>query len=73
MSFANTIIWLLRDGKWHSIKEIMQFSRGTQFKTLPVLNFLWKFDFVDINKKEKKVRLCSPALEFMHKIEKAET
>jgi len=73
MSFANTIIWLLRDGKWHNIKEIIQFSQGTKFKTLTVLKFLWKFDFVDINKKEKKVRLCSPALEFMHKSEKAET
>jgi len=73
MSFANTIVWLLRDGKWHSIKEIMQFSQGTKIKTLTALNFLLKFDFVDINKKEKKVKLCSPALEFIHKIEKAET
>ena len=73
MPFANTIIWLLRDGKWHSIKEIMQFSQGTKFKTLSALNFLLKFGFVDINKKEKKVKRCSPALEFIHKIEKAET
>lgn len=67
MYLANTIFRLLLDGKWYSIENIINFSQESEFKTMLVLKFLVKFDFVEINTKRKKVKLRSQTIEFLEK------
>jgi hypothetical protein len=70
MLLTDKIIWLLRDGKWHNVKEIMQFSPCTKYQTLTVLLFLCKFGFIEMD--ENQVRLHSLTLKFIKNIEIAE-
>jgi predicted methyltransferase len=66
----DTIILLLRDGKWHSINEIIQFSPISKSKTLTILAFLSKFGFIEMS--ENQVRLISLTHEFIQNIETIE-
>ena len=67
MLLTEKIIWLLRDGKWHSVKEIIQFSLRAEPETLTVLLFLRKFGFLEMDR--NKVRLHSYTLDFIKNIE----
>jgi DNA-binding IclR family transcriptional regulator len=62
------ILDVLKNGKWHDLKEI---SEKTQLHGLEVellTNFLAEYDFIKLNKKENKTRLTSSLLDFLRKI-----
>jgi len=62
------ILDVLKNGKWHDLKEI---SEKTQLHGLEVelfTNFLAEYDFIKLNKKEHKTRLTSSLLDFLRKI-----
>jgi DNA-binding IclR family transcriptional regulator len=72
MSVVDEILWLLRDGKWHNLKEIQENTAISKYKAEMTLNFLGEYDFVMLNMKETRVRLQSSIHEFINKIQHVE-
>lgn len=72
MSFIDSILRVLTDGSWHSIKDLSEYSEYSENKTVIIIKFLSKFGFTDLNKNETQVKLSPPTLKFMTEIEKVE-
>lgn len=67
-SQINKVLELLRDGKWHTIKDVSQKSKIQEFKINVLTDFLAEYSFLDINKKDKKARLAQVFVEFLEEI-----
>lgn len=61
------VIELLKDGKWHTIKEISQKSKIHEFKIEMITDFLADYSFLELNKEEKKAKLSKMFVEFLKK------
>lgn len=72
MLHVDYIIWLLRDGKWHTIREVMDHSSSSKFKTMIYINFLKEFGFVKIKRNSEQVKLSPSMNEFVNKLENIE-
>jgi hypothetical protein len=70
LTFLEPILITLRDGGWHSIKEVQEYSGYYEGKTALILEFLSGFGFVDLRKNEKEVKLSPPMFKFIAEIEK---
>jgi len=64
----DTILDVLKDGKWHNLKKISEETQLQEFKVEMVTNFLAEYDFIELNKKENKTRLTPPLLDFLKKV-----
>jgi len=62
------ILDVLKNGKWHDLKEISEKTQLQGLKVELLTNFLAKYDFIKLNKKEHKTRLTSQLLDFLRKI-----
>jgi hypothetical protein len=62
------VVELLRDGKWHTIKEISQKSKLHEFKIEILTDFLADYSFLKLNKKENKAKLTKVFTEFLKQI-----
>jgi hypothetical protein len=72
MSVIDEILWLLRDGEWHDLKEITENVAWSKFKVKIAINFLGEYDFIQLNKKEEKIRLQPSILKFLENIQRIE-
>ena len=72
MRLIDSIISLLIDGNWHSIEEILEYLGDKKGKTLFTFMFLWKFGFVDVDDKEKHMKLSYPFTKFIKSISKTD-
>ncbi len=68
----NVIFNLLEDGKWHSLTEITDKSGLHEFKLEIVTNFLAEYDFIELDKTKRKVRLAVSVVDFLKKIKHIE-
>jgi len=66
------ILDLLKNGEWHGVKEIADKTRLHEFKVELVTSFLTQYDFLEFDKKEKKIKLSPQLLLFLKKIESVE-
>jgi len=66
------ILDVLKNGKWHGLKEISEKTQLQGLKVELLTNFLAEYDFVELNKKEHKTRLTPPLLDFLSKIREIE-
>ena len=48
MSAIDEILWLLRDGEWHDLKEITEKIALPKFKAEIAVSFLWEYDFIEL-------------------------
>ena len=48
---------LLKDGKWHDVREIVTELKGPEEKVQEILRFLSAFSFVTIDESGKRVRI----------------
>jgi len=62
------ILKLLEDGKWHDMREIIDNSRLHGLKVEMFIDFLSEYDFVELDKKRRKVKLTSSLYKFVRKI-----
>ena len=69
MSTINDIMWLLKDGEWHDLKEIAEKAALPKVKAETIVTFLEEYDFVQLNENTKKVRLQPPLLKFIKEIQ----
>ena len=72
MEMINVIFNLLEDGKWHSLTEITDKSGLHEFKLEIVTSFLAEYDFIELDKTKRKVRLAVSVVDFLKKIKHIE-
>jgi len=67
LSPIDHILELLKDGKWHEIKQIAEKAQLHEFKLELITSFLFEYGFIKIDTKKKKIRLAPALLSFMKK------
>lgn len=72
MSAIDEILWLLKDGEWHGLKEITKKVALPKFKAEIAVNFLGEYDFIQLNENVKRVKLQPSMLEFIEEIQRLE-
>ena len=72
MLAIDEILDLLKNGEWHGVKEIADKTRLHEFKVELITSFLAQYDFLEFEKKEKKIKLSPQLLLFLKKIEGVE-
>lgn len=72
-SQIDNIVELLKDGKWHTVKEISRESKIHEFKIEILTNFLAGYSFLELNKKEKKAKSSRVFAEFLKKAQRIRT
>lgn len=60
---------VLKDKKWHKFDEFCLISRGDTLKVKVLLDFLARFSFAEINRRQKKARLSKTFADFLEGIE----
>ena len=69
MSALDKILLLLKDGKWHNLKEIAEKMALPEIKTELAISFLTKHNFILLNEKTKKVKLQPTTKKFVEEIQ----
>jgi len=72
MSAIDEILWLLKDGEWHDLKEITKKVALPKFKAEIAVNFLGEYDFIQLNENVKRVKLQPLTLKFIEEIQRLE-
>ena len=72
MSAIDEILWLLKDGEWHDLKEITEKVALPKFKAEIVVSFLGEYDFIQLNENVRRVKLQHSILEFIEEIQRLE-
>jgi len=67
-----TVLSLLKDGKWHDLPEIAKKIATHQFRVEMIAIFLSDYGFVEFDKKGQKVKLNSLTREFIDEIHHVE-
>lgn len=69
MSALDEILLLLKDGKWHNLKEIAEKMALPEIKTELAVRFLTEHNFILLNEKTKKVKLQPTTKKFVEEIQ----
>jgi hypothetical protein len=72
MSAIDNILWLLKDGKWHRLKEITTNLALPKIKTELAVSFLAEYNFIQLNKNSGRAKLQPSTLEFVNGIQDTE-
>jgi hypothetical protein len=72
MSAIDEVLLLLKDGEWHDLKEITEKVALPKFKAENVVSFLSEYDFIQLNKGIRKIKLKPPMRDFFEKIQRIE-
>ncbi len=64
---TESIIELLRDGKWHTLEEISRKTRLHEFKIEILTDFLADYSFIEFNKKERRAKSSKAFTDFLKK------
>jgi len=72
LSTLDEILWFLKDGQWHDLKEIIEKSPSTKPTTEMALSFLREHNFIQIDENERKAKLRPPVLNFISEIQRIE-
>jgi len=59
------ILEILKDGKWHSIKEIEEKTKLHEFKLQMIIDFLTNFNLVEIKKDCREIKATRELLKIM--------
>jgi len=72
LSAIDEILWLLKDGKWHNLREITEKSSLPGSKVKIAVSFLWKYDFIQVDENGRKAKLRPLILKFIDEIQRVE-
>jgi len=53
----DAVLGLLKDGKWHDLKEITKKFASQEFRVEMIVSFLSDYGFIEYNRKDRKVKL----------------
>jgi len=68
LSKIDEILDLLKNGRWHALKEISEKTLLHENKIELLTGFLAEFNFIELNTKEHKTRLTPSLLDFLKKV-----
>jgi len=57
----------MKDGEWHSLKEINSAVGLPEDKLQEIMRFFAEYSFVQLDEKRERARLTSPILTFLRK------
>jgi len=66
------ILDVLKNGKWHDIREISEKTHLRERKVEMITGFLAQYHFIELNRKERKTRLTQPLQEFLRRVQELE-
>lgn len=72
LSAIDEILRLLKDGKWHNLREITEKCPSSKAKVKMAVNFLREYDFIQVNDNGRKAKLRPLMLNFIDEIQRAE-
>ena len=72
LSAFDEILWLLKDGKWHNLKKIMEKCSLSESEVKIAVSFLWEYDFIQVSENGRKARLRPRILKFIDEIQRVE-
>jgi hypothetical protein len=72
LSTIDEILWLLKDGKWHNLSEVMEKGSLPKSKIEMAVSFLWEYDFIQVNENGRKAKLRPLMLNFIEDIQRVE-
>ena len=72
MSAIDEILWLLKDGEWHDLKEITKKVALPKSKAEMAVSFLGEYDFIQLNENIRRVKLQPLILKFIEEIQRLE-
>jgi len=72
MLTIDEILWSLKDGKWHNLKEITEKSSLAESKAKMTINFLQEHRFIQVDENERKAKLRPQMLKFIDEIQHVE-
>ena len=72
MSAIDEILWLLKDGEWHDLKEVTKKIALPKSKAEMAVSFLGEYDFIQLNENIKRVKLQPLILKFIEEIQRLE-
>ena len=72
MAKVDDILKLLENGKWHDLKEIEKKTQLHDFNFTSITKFLAQYNFIKLDKEEKKAKLEPSTQDFLKKIRQLE-
>ena len=72
LSTIDEILWTLKDGRWHTLREIIEKSHLAESKAKLIISFLNKYSFIQLDENEKKAKLLPQMLSFINEIQSLE-
>ena len=70
MSAIDDVLELLKNGRWHDVREVVKMSRLHESKVEIVLGFLAEYKFIALNKEQQKAKLNPTMLKFLKEIQR---
>ena len=72
LSAIDEILWLLKNGKWHNLTEIIEKCPSPKSIVKMAVSFLWEYDFIQVNENGRKAKLRPLTLNFIDEIQLVE-
>ncbi len=67
MPSLDTVLELLRDGKWHRLEDIVKKLELQEDRVKKIAEFLEKYDFIQLDGESKRAKLTTCLQEFLVK------
>ena len=62
---TESLIELLKDGKWHTLEEMSRTAQLHEFKVQVLAEFLADYSFLELNKKERRAKSSKAFVKFL--------
>jgi len=59
------IVSLIKNGQWHSLEDVTEKTELPEIKTNEILQFLANYNFIDLDRERKKVKVTPSLMEFL--------
>ena len=69
MSAIDDILELLKDGRWHDVRDAVNKSGLHESKVEKILGFLAEYKFITLKEEQQKAKLTPTMLKFLKEIQ----
>ncbi|MFA5364870.1 MAG: hypothetical protein WC325_06795 [Candidatus Bathyarchaeia archaeon] len=71
MTNMDEVLWVLKDGEWHNIAEVMKEVAIPQIKLEKIVSFLQEYSFIQLTN-DGRVRIQPSIRQFLEEIQRLE-
>ena len=71
MTNMDEVLWVLKDGEWHNIAEVMKEVAIPQIKLEKIISFLQEYSFIQLTN-DGRVRIQPSIRQFLEEIQRLE-